>query len=103
MSETKLEYPFATKTITIKGTEYKFREITVEENDLCNDAGTGPDGKWNGRAALRMMIVKSSVDPKITDEQIGKMPLSVYNKVAAAVNEVNSPDDDEEDESDPNA
>lgn len=103
MSATKaLEFPFATKSITIKGTEYTFREITVEENDECNDAGNGPEGKWDGRAALRMMITKSSVEPKLDFATIARMPLAVYNAVATAVNEVNRGDLEDEDAADPN-
>lgn len=97
------DYSFGTKTITVKGVSYTFREISVDENDECNEVGNGPDGKWNGRAALRMMISKSAVDPKLDLATIGRMPLSVYNAVATAVNEVNSGDlDDDAEDSDPN-
>lgn len=103
MSETNdLGYTFANKTVKIGGRDWTFRELSVEENDDCNDSGNGPDGKWNGRAAMRAMILHSCVDPKLSAAQLAKLPLSIYNKIIEAVNDVNS-GDFEQDEADPNA
>lgn len=95
------DYTFGEAKATVNGKTFTFRELTVDENDEVADAATGPDGKWNGRLALRHMIALSSVEPKLTLAEVGKMPLSTYNAVSKAVNDVNS-GDLPADESDPN-
>ncbi len=92
------EFPFAEKTIKIFGKEYTFRELSVEENDDCADMARDKDGKINGRTMMRLMIISSSVTPKLTVESLAKMPQRVYLKVYDTVNELNNMtlDDDEE-------
>lgn len=85
-------YPMETKTVTYKGKAYKFRELLVEENDLCREAATGPDDKYDGREMMRQMIVMSAVDPEMTRADVGKIPARLYAHFVEAVNELSDPD-----------
>lgn len=90
-------YPLETKTVTFKGKSYKFREMLVEENDLCRDAATGPEDKYDGREMMRQMIVMSAVDPEMTRDDIGKIPARLYAHFVEVVNDLNDPDTLDED------
>ncbi len=93
------ELPFAEKTIAISGRKFKFRELTVEENDTCADSSRGKDGNINARTMMRMMILSSSVEPKITADFLAKMPQRAYIRIYDLVNELNSVSlDEDEDE-----
>lgn len=85
-----IEFPFAKKTVTIEGVEMTFREITVAENDECADAATGPNNEFSGRTMMRMMIMKSSVDPVLDSEALAAMPNRVYIQIYDVVNELNT-------------
>jgi hypothetical protein len=69
----------------------------VEENDLCRDAATGPEDKYDGREMMRQMIVLSALDPEMTRADIGKIPSRLYAHFVEAVNNLNDPDTLEED------
>ena len=92
------EFIFATRDLDIEGHIFSFRELSVAENDACIDAARNDDGTINGRINMRMMIAKSSVEPKITVDDIAKVPNRIYLKMAEFVNEVNALDDAEEKE-----
>lgn len=87
------EFVFAERTLDVDGRPFVFRELSVKENDACIDAARQPDGDINGRINMRMMIAKSSVDPKITVDDLAGLPNRVYLKLAEFVNEINSIDD----------
>lgn len=88
-------------TVTHQGKSYKFREITVDENDEALEAAKNPDGNTiNTRVMNRMVITTSAVDPKISLDKLGKFSHRLYQKIVDAVNELNDPDRVEED---PNA
>lgn len=94
--------PFATlgfreKAFPLGGTDWKFRELSVQESDACIDAARKENGDIDGRTHMRLMIVKSSVEPKITLDQLAKLPNRVYLLFADFVNELNSVDDALED------
>lgn len=91
-AKAKLGFGFGTKTIKIGNRDWTFRELSVEENDECSDAAQLPDGKWSGRIAMRAMILRSAVDPKLTPDEIAALPISAYNAIVEAVNTVNSGD-----------
>lgn len=95
-----IEFPFAEKTAKILGKEYRFRELSVQENDECADMSRDKDGRINGRTMMRLMIMAASVEPKLTVETLAKMPQRVYMRVYDVVNELNNMtlDDDEEEE-----
>lgn len=91
MSDNVIEFPFAKKKVTIEGVEMTFRELTVAENDECADAAQGPGpNDFNGRTMMRMMIIKSSVEPKLDSEMLAAMPNRVYIQVYDIVNALNT-------------
>ena len=82
--------PFEEKTIKVKGQAFRFRELSVAENDECADAAKNPDGTVNGRTMMRMMIMKASIDPKLDAESISLLPNRAYIKIYDAVSELNT-------------
>lgn len=91
-----MSFTFLEKTVTIGGTDYKFRELTVAENDLCADAAREPNGDINGRRMMRLMVSKSIVEPKMSLDDIAGIPNRLYLRFCEAVNDLNSSDDDED-------
>jgi len=90
----------ATKEIAFQGVTYKFRELTVAENDECRETSTGPDGTYDGRQHMRLMICMGSVEPKIDPEQLEQFPQRLYGKIlelVANLNDEGTLDDDEND------
>jgi len=91
-----MAFEFATKELVIGETTYTFKELTVGENDFCADAAKGPDGNIDGRKMMRLMVSKSSVEPKLTIEDLAEAPNRLYVKFCEVVNDLNIPDDEEE-------
>ena len=70
--------------------QFKFRELTVEENDMCREAATDKkDQTFNGRTMMRMMIVTSAVDPKLQLTDLVKLPQRVFARIVDFVNDLN--------------
>jgi hypothetical protein len=86
-------FVFAERELDLDGHKFSFRELSVKENDVCIDAARQPDGLINGRINMRMMIAKSSVEPKITVDDLAALPNRIYLKLAEFVNDINSIDD----------
>lgn len=93
---TIVPFPFETKSITIGETDYKFKELTVGENDSCADAAKNEKGDIDGRKMMRLMVSKSSVEPKLTLEDLAECPNRLYIKFCEVVNDLNIPDEDED-------
>lgn len=91
--ENPLDFLFEEKVLEINGRKLVFRELSVAENDQCIDAAREKDGTINGRLNMRMAIAKSSVDPKISMDDLAKFPNRVYLRIAEFVNDINSYDD----------
>ena len=86
-----IKFPFAKKTVTIAEQDFVFRELTVAENDECADAAQGPGpNDFNGRTMMRMMIIKSSVEPALDSEMLAAMPNRVYIQIYDIVNALNT-------------
>lgn len=90
-----MAFEFATKDLAIGDTTYRFKELSVGENDFCADASKGPDGLIDGRKMMRLMIVKSSVEPKLSAEDLLDIPNRIYIKFCEVVNDLTVPDEDE--------
>jgi len=88
-----LDFMFAEKELDLNGHPFKFRELSVAESDSILDASRLPDGGINGRLNMRMTIVKSAVEPKLTVDDLAKIPNRIYLKMAEFVNDLNSSDD----------
>jgi hypothetical protein len=58
--------------VSVFGTTYRVREITVDESDTAFDASQNPDKTFNPRLNQRLELVASVVSPPITIDQIGK-------------------------------
>ena len=91
-----MAFAFATKDLVVDEVTYKFKELTVGENDFCADAAKGPDGLIDGRKMMRLMVAKSSVEPKLTVEELAECPNRLYVKFCEVVNDLNIPDDEDE-------
>lgn len=85
-----LTLPFATKTIRISGKSFTFRELSVEENDNCADAARTENGGINGRTMMRLMIIASATDPKLSADMLAKMPQRAYIRIYDTVNDLNT-------------
>jgi hypothetical protein len=88
----QLEFPFEQRTIDVAGHSFTFRELSVQENDDCADSSKDPDGRINGRTMVRLMIIASSIEPKLTPKILGTLPQRVYAKIYDIVNDLNDPD-----------
>lgn len=95
------DFPMATADFTFKGVTYKFRELTVAENDECREISTDKDGKYDGRNHMRLMICAASTEPVIKLEQLNKLPQRLYSKFVDLVSDLNNEDTLEEDNKDP--
>lgn len=91
------DFPMATVDFTFKGVTYKFRELTVAENDECRELSTDKDGKYDGRNHMRLMICNGAVDPIIKPEQLNKLPQRLYSKFVDLVSDLNNEDTLKED------
>lgn len=99
-----VEFPFAEKSVDISGREWRFRELSVQENDDAADASKDKEGRINGRTMMRLTIITSSVEPKITPKMLAAMPTRVYGKIYDVVNELQNPETlDEDDKKEGNA
>ena len=101
--EELIEFPFVERTAKILGKDYKFRELSVQENDECADMSRDKDGRINGRTMMRLMIMAASVEPKLTVDTLAKMPQRVYLRVYDVVNELNNLTLDEDEDAEGNA
>ena len=79
----------ATSSVTFQGVTYTFRELTVAENDECRELATSPDGTYDGRKHMRLMICLGSVEPKIDPEQLEVFPQRLYGKILEKVATLN--------------
>lgn len=86
------DFPLAEGEVAYKGVTYKFRELTVAENDQCREAATDTTKKppeYDGRVHMRMMICMGSVDPIISPDQLEKFPQRLYGKILEVVTDLN--------------
>jgi hypothetical protein len=92
------------KTINVRGIEYRFRELTIGEyDDLTSKATsnrpnpvTGQDEEVIDRELLlRLMVMKSSVEPRINAEALSSLPMRVAFKFNQTVNEMHFGDEPE--------
>lgn len=83
-------FDFEERTIKLRGQELIFRELSVEENDAAADAAKQKDGTINGRTMMRMMILSSSVQPKLDDQSLARMPQRAYIKIYDTVSALNT-------------
>lgn len=86
MSSTRLTEEFQTETITVRGTTYKFKELSAADYEKIIKLAAGPDDNAELNTVLRLMAVESIVEPKLTTKELESKPYPVYAKLLATVN-----------------
>jgi hypothetical protein len=86
MSTSKLTEEFETRVVVIRDTTYRFRELSASEYDSIIKLASGPDDNAELNTVLRLMAVKSIVDPKLTSAELESKPYPVYAKLLQTVN-----------------
>jgi hypothetical protein len=82
----------------IAGSEYTFQEVSVKDNDAAVNAARNEDGTFDGRIMMRLLVIKCSVEPKLTEEALQALPQRVYLQICDVVNDLNVTEEpDEED------
>ena len=114
---------FVEDEVTIRGKTYKFRELSIGDyDDLVKKATrtvpnplTGQDDEQIDNALLlKLMVMKSSTEPKLTPEALANLPTRIAFALNTRVNRLHygdpdegidkpKPGDDGEDESQGNA
>ena len=86
MSKTDLTEEFETKTIDIRGTTYRFRELSASEYDKIIKLASGPDDNAELNLVLKLMATQSIIDPKMTAAELDAKPYPIYAKLLQTVN-----------------
>ena len=84
---------FRTQTVVLGGTQYVLRELSVKENDACVSAAKQADGSFDGRIMMRFMVLKSFVEPKLSDTALVELPQRLYLRFCDIVSDLNADDD----------
>jgi hypothetical protein len=85
-----------TVKVEIRGRRYTFRELTISEYDKLIKQATREEPDADGdmqeitdsSLLLRLMILKSCVDPKITPDDLNDFGSKVYRALSSVVNEL---------------
>ena len=94
----------AEKAINLRGTIYRFRELTIGEyDDLVKLATsqrpspvTGADvDVVDNTLLLRLMVLKCCVEPKLTQPMMNVLPMPVVLKINDTVNQMHYGDEPE--------
>jgi len=89
--------PFLEKEVTLRGATYKFRELSSEEYDKLYKAAEKQDGDVDTIVLLRLMTTKSIVEPPLSADQLGKLPLRVTRELTRIVSDLHFEEEQEED------
>ena len=87
---------FEERTVSIRGSEFTIRELSAEEYDTCLKSATKADGDVDMVLLLRLMTLKSLQAPKMSAEEISKLPYRISRRLGSAVNELHFGDDEED-------
>lgn len=95
---------FLEESVIARGVTYRFRELSIGEyDDLVQKATTkrpnglgGEDEMIDNAVLLKLMVIKCSVDPKLTPESLAKLPMRVVMKFNSTVNRMHYGDEPEE-------
>lgn len=85
---TALSEEFLEETAVIRGTTYRFREISGAKYEEFLKTAEGPEGTANLGTVLRLMIPESMVEPKLTSDQFYSKPLPVVTAIETIVNKM---------------
>jgi len=87
---------FDERKVEIRGAVFTIKELSAEEYDTALKQATKEDGDIDMVLLLRLMTIKSLQEPKLSAEDISKMPYKVSRRLSSAVNELHFGDDDED-------
>lgn len=88
MSKNDVTDEFRTREVTIRGKVYKFRELSASDYDEIVKIASGPEDQAELATVLKMMAVKSIIEPAMTADEMSAKPYPVYNKMLQTVNEM---------------
>ena len=77
------------KSISVSGTAYKVRAITVKESDAAYDAALNPDKTFNGRLNSRLELCSAVMEPATTLDDIETWNVAKLVALLDVYNEVN--------------
>ena len=94
---------FLEEEVVARGVTYHFRELSIGEYDeLVRKATTkrpnglgGEDELIDNTVLLKLMVIKCSVDPKLTAESLSGLPMRVVMKFNSTVNRMHYGDEPE--------
>jgi hypothetical protein len=104
MARAALTPDFLEEEVNIRGTVYRLRELSIGEyDDLVTKATrkttnpiTGEDVESIDNAVLlKMMVLKSAIDPKLNAEALSGLPMRVVLKLNQTVNKMHYGDEPE--------
>lgn len=87
---------FRTEEVTVRGVKYKLKELTANEYDAILKIASGPDDNPDLATVLKMMAIKSLVEPTMTAAELGEKPYPVYTKILQAVNRLHFGSDEDD-------
>ena len=103
-SAADLSTDFNEEEVTARGTTYHFTELSIGDYDELvrkatktqPNALTGQDDETIDNALLlKLMVIKTSHDPKLTPETLAKLPMRVALKLNQTVNRMHYGDEPE--------
>jgi hypothetical protein len=80
---------FEEKELTVRGTTYRLRELTSGEYDDAMSVATKPGSDDLDMVVfVKMMLLKSLIEPKLSDAQIEKLPYKTTRVLRRAVQDL---------------
>ena len=95
---------FLEEEVTVRGVTYRLRELSIGDYDeLVKKATTKTTDPLTGRdeesidnaLLLKLMVLRCSVDPKLTPESLSTLPMRVVLKLNQTVNRMHYGDEPE--------
>lgn len=89
--ENAVDDVFETTEVETRAGVFKIRELSAEEYDSAYKASTDADGDLDTVALLRWMTIKSVYEPRLTIDELVKLPMGVVGRIGKAVNDLHFP------------
>lgn len=95
---------FLEEELTVRGTTYRLRELSIGEYDELVRKATTSQTNALGETAetvdnavlLKLMVIQCAVEPKLTAESLSRLPMRVVLKLNSTVNRMHYGDEPEE-------
>jgi hypothetical protein len=86
----------ATVTVEVRGKRYSFRELEISEYDKVVKQASHQEADEDGimqdvtdnTLLLRLLVIKSAVEPKLTAETVNALGTRLYRALARVVNDL---------------